>query len=325
MLRATCRAVTILLAAMLLIPMVWGQAQPAQTEGIMAATGDTTITLPWYIYRHFPADFSRWHEAAVGFEGWDSEARPLDLSRTCIALMHFPDRGLTPDSEFGPDALNPDYLGTVEWIPRTMDVVTFRMPRLLEAARAAGLQVAHIGTTCRSEKERAVWDRCIAEAGEAPPADADVISGGAGWQAQHSRDVFDLPRQNPPNVPQHQLGLPDYMLAQGNDIICEHPWQLHRLLKARGIDHIVYTGWALNWCLWFSPCGMSDMNRKGYLCSAVRGGCVAIENKESAVGELNLEYALWKTSTMFGYVFELNELTHALREHAAMTSKKGSQ
>ena len=218
MLRTACTVVNILLAATLLTPMLWGQAQPIQTEDTMAAGDDTTITLPWHIYRHFPADFSRWHEAAVGFRGWDSEVRPLDLSRTCLALMHFPDRGLTPDSEFGPDALNPDYLGTIEWIPRTMDVVTFRMPRLLEAARAAGLQVAHVGTTCRSEKERAIWDKCVAEASDPPPADPDVISPGAGWQAQHSRDVFDLPRQNPPDVPQHQMGLPDYMLAQGDDI-----------------------------------------------------------------------------------------------------------
>ena len=78
---------------------------------------------------------------------------------------------------------------------------------------------------------------------------------------------------------------------------------LGRLLKARGVGHIIYCGWALNWCLWFSPCGMCDMDRKGYMCSAVRGGCVAIENRDSAAGERNLEYAYWKTSTMFGYIF----------------------
>ena len=59
------------------------------------------------------------------------------------------------------------------------------------------------------------------------------------------------------------------------------------------------------------------MSRKGYLCSAVRGGCVAIENRESAVGEKNLQDAYWKTSTMFGYVFDLHELTTAMRERAA--------
>lgn len=253
----------------------------------------------------------------MGFRGWESEERELDLSRACLALMHLPDGGLTPDSEWGPDAQNPNYLGTVEWVPRTVDLVTFRLPRLVEAARAAGVQVAHVGVGKRFPTDGPIWDRCVAEAGTAPAADADVIPGGGDWRAQHTRDVFDLPRQNPPNVPPHTFTLPAPLRPQGQDIIAQHPWQLHRLLKNRGIDHVIYTGWALNWCLWFSPCGMSDMNRKGYLCSAVRGGCVAIENRESAVGEQNLEYALWKTSTMFGYVFDLHELTHALRQHVS--------
>ena len=62
---------------------------------------------------------------------------------------------------------------------------------------------------------------------------------------------------------------------------------------------------------------MSDMQRKGYLCSAVREGCVAIENRESADTEGNLEYACWKTTTMFGYIFDLQELASALQRSAA--------
>ncbi len=293
--------------------------QPADAQKPKEAN-QTTISLPWHMYRHYPADFSKWDAAALGFNGWDSEVRQLDLSRTCLALMHFPDRGLTPDSEWGPDCQNPAYLGTVEWVPRTMDVVTFRMPRLIQAARDAGMLVAHVGMGKRFDTDAPIWDKCVKEAGDPPLPDEDVIEGKPAWKAQHTRDVFDLPRQNPPDVPPHKFTLPEELIPQGDDIIALHPWQLHRLLKNRGIDHIIYTGWALNWCLWFSPCGMADMGRKGYVCSAVRGGCVAIENKESAVGELNLEYALWKTSTMFGYVFELHELTHALREHAAKSA-----
>ena len=292
------------------------EATAAKAETVKEGR-NTMVRLPWHIYRHYPADFSKWDAAAAGFEGWDAQVRELDISRCCLALMHFPDRGLTADTELGQDCQNPNYLGTVEWIPRAMDVVTFRMPRLIQAARNAGMLVAHVGVGKRFETDKPIWDKCMKEVGEAPAADKDVIEGSPEWKTQHTRDVFDLPRQNPPNVPPHKFTLPAVFVPQGNDIIAAEPWQLHRLLKSRGIDHIIYTGWALNWCLWFSPCGMSDMGRKGYLCSAVRGGCVAIENKESAVGELNLEYALWKTSTMYGYVFELHELTHALRECAA--------
>ena len=64
----------------------------------------------------------------------------------------------------------------------------------------------------------------------------------------------------------------------------------------------------------YAPGGMGDMARKGYRCSAVRGGCVAIENRESTATEGNLSYAEWQTSTMFGYIFELAELTKALQQ-----------
>jgi nicotinamidase-related amidase len=271
------------------------------------------ISVPWHMYRHYPADFSKWAESGSGFHGWASDVRDLDLEKCCLAMMHFPDTGLSSDTEWGPDSPNPSALGTVEWVPRTMDVMTFRMPRLIEAAREAGLVVAHVGVSGAFHKSGEIWEACELEAGEAPQEDADAVA--SGWQAQHRRDVFDLPRPQPEDVPPHSFSLPEIFKPAGTDIIAEHAWQLHRLLKNRGIDHILYTGWALNWCLWFSPCGMSDMSRKGYMCSAIRGGCVAIENKESAVGEGNLEYALWKTSTMFGYVFELHELTNALRNH----------
>ena len=276
------------------------------------------VDVPWHIYRHFPADFSRWDAAAAGFKGWDSEVRPLNLKRTCLVLMHLPSTGLTPDTEFGPDCQKPNSLGTIEWVPRTMDLVAFRLPRLVHAARAAGLQVAHVWG---APGEGPVWEACLKEAGEAPPPDEDVIPRDEPRWSRHMRDVFDLPRRDEPamdaTAPELSWKLEGSVIEpREGDICAAYSWQLHRLCKNRGIDHLIYCGWALNWCLWFSPGGMCDMSRKGYLCSAVRGGCVAIENRESAVGEQNLEYAYWKTSTMFGYIFDLHELTTALRRAA---------
>lgn len=268
------------------------------------------MKVPWHFYRQHPADFSGGTQAARGFLGWTSEVRELDLKRTALMLMHLPDAGLTPDTQFRPDCQRPDLLGTVEWIPRTMAMNTQRLPKLVTAARQAGLQVVHLRSRF-DDWQKPHSDRSLAEAGEAPPADAERIE--AKYAEQHSVDSFGNLPDRPPESPEHFIGLPEELRTHGNDLVCTQSWQLHRLMKNRGIDHLIYTGWALNWCLWFSPCGMGDMARKGYLCSAVRGGCVAIENRESTATEANLEYAYWKTSTMFGYVFDLNELTTALR------------
>jgi hypothetical protein len=155
--------------------------------------------------------------------------------------------------------------------------------------------------------------RSLAEAGPAPVEDTEKIVTDPAEYARHTRDVFGPMPKRPEGSPDHANGFPPELKPQGNDLAVVRPYQFHRLMKNRGITHLVYTGWALNWCLWFSYCGMSDMQRKGYMCSAVRGGCVAIENRESADTEANLEYGYWKTSTMFGYIFDLHELTSGLR------------
>ena len=273
------------------------------------------IRVPWHFYQHYPADFSAGTRAARGFRGWTSEVRDLDLSHAALLVMHLPDAGLTPDTEWGPSCKRPDLLGTVEWVPRTMDLCTHRLPPQVTAARASGLQVVHVLGGISDPKEPCAA-RSLAEAGARPAPDPDTLKADAEVSARHRRDVFgDMPSR-PPGSPEHVPGLPAELRPMGNDLVVAESWQLHRLMKNRGITHLVYTGWALNWCLWFSPCGMSDMQRKGYLCSAVREGCVAIENRESADTEANLEYACWKTTTMFGYVFDLQELTSALRKSA---------
>ncbi|MFV1965643.1 MAG: hypothetical protein ACC628_09495 [Pirellulaceae bacterium] len=149
------------------------------------------IRLPWHIYRHFPADFSRWDEAAAGFRGWEAEQRELDLDRCCLVLMHLPSQGLTPTMEWGPDSQNPNALGTVEWVPRTMNLVALRLPRLVKAAREAGLLVVHVGGAPGTGP---VWEKSLKEAGDPPPPDPDCIARDEGRWAQHTRDVFDLPR-----------------------------------------------------------------------------------------------------------------------------------
>ena len=76
---------------------------------------------------------------------------------------------------------------------------------------------------------------------------------------------------------------------------------------------MIYVGFFINWCLLMSSGGMREMARHGVICSAIREGVVAIENRESAVGRLHKEEGLWRTSLAFGLVFDLAGFTTALR------------
>ena len=152
---------------LLILPAQIAQAQVNPEETIMPRPPNF-ISLPWHLYRHYPADFSRWNEAAVGFEGWDSVVRELDLSETCLVLMHLPETGLTPATEFGPNCPNPNELGTVEWIPRTMDVVTFRCRRFWQ--RPAPQACRWRMWACMvAFTWRPIWEKCVRKQVRPPP------------------------------------------------------------------------------------------------------------------------------------------------------------
>src|SRR5258706_230208 len=68
----------------------------------------------------------------------------------------------------------------------------------------------------------------------------------------------------------------------GEEGIAENGAQLAALCRAHRVNHLVYVGFALNWCLLMSPGGMVDLRRRGCLCSTIREAVTAVENRETA-------------------------------------------
>ena len=86
----------------------------------------------------------------------------------------------------------------------------------------------------------------------------------------------------------------------------------YQLCKAKGINHLIYTGFCVNACLTMSPCGMYDMSRRGVICSVVRDLTTAVENRESARTESNKAYGLWAFSLWGGFVFDQADVENEL-------------
>ena len=84
------------------------------------------------------------------------------------------------------------------------------------------------------------------------------------------------------------------------------------LCRAQGINHLVYVGFAINWCLLMSPGGMVDMARHGCLCSTIREATTAVENRETAREQREKQQALWRVALEFGFVFGLDDFLKAL-------------
>ena len=110
-----------------------------------------------------------------------------------------------------------------------------------------------------------------------------------------------------------RLGFAPNAQPQGDEGVAEDGLQLYSLCKADGIDHLVYAGFAINWCLLMSPGGMVDMSRHGLMCSALREAVTAVENRETARQELCKELGLWRVSVAFGFVYHVADFVEALR------------
>ena len=46
--------------------------------------------------------------------------------------------------------------------------------------------------------------------------------------------------------------------------------EAYNILKNRGIQHIIYTGFATNMCMWGKPTGMKFMRQFGFDCMVAR-------------------------------------------------------
>ncbi len=96
-------------------------------------------------YRHHPIDFSQGPLGALGLKGWgetvDVEA---PLAETALVSMHAENIGLIPEIPYSDKGPLAGYMSWLEYEGRKVDIVRTVYPKILAAARAAGLAVVHV-------------------------------------------------------------------------------------------------------------------------------------------------------------------------------------
>jgi len=266
------------------------------------------ITVPTWYYAHFGADYSL-DVPAQGFGGWKKADLPLCPAHTALCVMHAwdcPDRSQVPG-----------IYSAVEYLPRAAEILKKNMPSLIGAFRDAGIQVIHVESGEYVEKydeyhrtmkrirgklpkerklprpkpdaaTRALGEFRMAHVHPGTGNLADIAAAGK------MRDIHPSARPLPG----------EYMVTQSDE--------LQAVCALHGVNHLIYAGFAINYCLLMSPGGMLDMSRRGFLCSAVREATTAVECDFSAGDETAKRLALWNVGLSFGFVYEQNDLEQAL-------------
>ena len=268
----------------------------------------STYRLKASYYQQFDADFNR-EVPGEGYGGWGRTEVELARQHTALVVMHAWDTGSR-------EAF-PGWHRAVEYMPRANEIARDVFPPLLRAVRASELPVLHVVGGGDYYGDYPGYQRAAQLAGaQAAPLEQAVADPALERLRALRREKVFVGPHNEDDVRRGFAAL-DFMEAArpaGEEGVAENAEQLFALCKEREINHLIYAGFAINWCLLLSPGGMADMSKRGLMCSALRQAVTAVENRETARVELCKEIALWRVALAFGFVFDVADFIGALEE-----------
>jgi len=268
----------------------------------------TAITLPTWYYQHFDADFSL-EVPEEAFGGWKCEPLEFTCERMALTVMHAWDCGTFEEY--------PGWYRCVPYIPRAQKIAREIFPGLLSAVRNSPMKIFHVVGGGDYYKQLPGYRKAVELAESEPPQEEKVVTDPYYERMQaFRRDHVHPGAQNLEDVRRgfEHLDFPPEARPQNDEGIAENGNQLFALCKEAGVNHLLYCGFAIDWCLLLSPGGMADMSRRGLICSALRQATTAVENKETARTQLCKEVGLWRVSLLYGFVFDVDALINALQQ-----------
>ena len=265
------------------------------------------ISIPAHYYQHFDADFDR-EVPEEGFGGWKRSVVTISRKHTALVMMHAWDAGTR--EQF------PGWYRVVPYIPRSQAICEKIVPPLLAAVRAAKFPLLHVVGGGDYYKSLPGYKHAVELAGPEAPKPEQVEEDPIREELGKFRKARAFPGlHNEEDIKRgfDRLDFAPQARPLDDEAVAENGRQLFALCKEKSINHLVYAGFAINWCLLLSPGGMAEMQQYGLMCSALRQATTAVENGATARFELCKEVALWRISLAFGFVFEADDFIAAVK------------
>ena len=269
------------------------------------------VNIPSQYYQQYSTDMSL-EVPAEGITGWKTADLDVDLDHTALAVMHAWDLGTYDE--------HPGLWRSAEYYHRAVAICRDILAPLLAAVRKTPMTVCHIVGGNDYWSDTPGYQAAVALAGDEPPRPEPVPVSDT-TQALHAfrgEHTFVGPENRADfSAALKDMTFPADVRPVGDEPVAATAHQLGAVCRARGIDHIIYTGFAINWCLLMSPGGMVDMQRRGVMCSTIRQATTAVENAATARTETAKAVALWRVGQHFGFVYDLDDFLAALHRGKA--------
>ena len=259
-------------------------------------------------YQQFDADFDR-EIPAEGYGSWKTELVDFDRSRIALVVVHANDPGARDKV--------PGWYRAVEYLPRSVAIMADRFDALLSTCRENDVPIIHLAGTDGFHRGYPGYAMAESLPVNPTPPIARLSSNEELRKFTQFRRSHVFPGKH--NESDIQAGrkemndFPESSRPRGDEYVVDRADRLDAAARNLGATHLVYCGFAVNWCVWFISGGMVDMSRLGYVCSIIEEATTAVENAESARGEKHKAYALWTISVEFGFVFPIDEFLSGVR------------
>jgi hypothetical protein len=149
-------------------PSTGGPAPSDQKSGQLAGEPAKILRLKGAYYRHHSLDFSLGHDAALAMSGWgESVDVEAPVKETALISMHNENIGLIPEIPYAGEGPMGEYMKWLEYEGRKAEITKTIYPKILAAARAAGLPVIHIPMS-RYGRKYPGYERAMKIAGPEP-------------------------------------------------------------------------------------------------------------------------------------------------------------
>lgn len=236
--------------------------------------------------------------------GYETEPLALDAHKTALVAMHCWNIGC----EDGPP-IDKSYfvgMGSLESFREAERLMRQSIRPAMDAAREAGVLVCHVESELIARRHPGAMTD--ADAPVTPEEGPPVVPG---WRKK-MEDRFhgkDYPAQSPlARMDRAKVVSP----LPGEPFVFQ-TGQLDRALRRRGIENLIYAGFATDMCVLRAPGGIEPMAGKEYRLFLMRDATIGVECPDTFAERIATRWALWYFETHFGDTLLCDDFIAACR------------
>jgi len=188
------------------------------------------------------------------------------------------------------------------WIERAKQVTEDYVVPVIKAARETGMTIVH----APSPTVAAQYPQLKRHKPPQPSTPSSwPPSEFRGRQGEYA--VYRGPRSQPPGIGVHwdrlasQLSMSPAIDVQEDEYVIATGQQLHELCEDKNILHLIFAGFATNWCVLGRDYGIRSMSRYGYNIILLRDATTGVEFPDTYDNLFTTEIAIREVEQQYGF------------------------